>query len=309
VSVTWARSFNANISDFREPRPVENHVRQPQTAKSLTRSWTGITAEVVELQGAGRHLADLRSEKPRLTAILEDVGGFSEMRSAPDRPARSARGLPNHLSFVSPGTPVWEYAEKVCFIRRIVIDFDVPVLAANFADAREFQFRFPPRLMFANTRVWTLADLLADECANAGASDQTYGESLALAIFYNLFRLGEADQQERRPMQLTPKQLRRVIEHIEQCSSDNVQLKDLAEMTGLSQSYFSRAFKASTGLPPHRWHLTTRIRRAQQVLLETDDPLVEVALASGFSDQSHFTRVFSKIAGESPGAWRRKHTA
>jgi transcriptional regulator GlxA family with amidase domain len=60
-------------------------------------------------------------------------------------------------------------------------------------------------------------------------------------------------------------------------------------------------------MSPHRWLLHARVRRAQQVLLEADARLAEVALASGFADQSHLTRVFRSLTGEAPGAWRRKH--
>jgi len=90
---------------------------------------------------------------------------------------------------------------------------------------------------------------------------------------------------------------------------DPAPLKDLADMTGLSASYFSRAFKASTGMAPYRWYLAERVRRAQGALLETNDSLAEVALASGFADQSHFTRAFRTITGASPGAWRKSREA
>ncbi len=65
-------------------------------------------------------------------------------------------------------------------------------------------------------------------------------------------------------------------------------------MVGLSLSHFCHAFKASTGMPPYRWHLNTRVRRAQKLLVETSDPLAEIALASGFADQSHFSRAFRR---------------
>jgi transcriptional regulator GlxA family with amidase domain len=59
-------------------------------------------------------------------------------------------------------------------------------------------------------------------------------------------------------------------------------------------------------MPPHRWHLNARLRRAQQLLLEGGLPLAEVALSTGFADQSHFTKSFHRQMGISPGAWRRE---
>ena len=57
-------------------------------------------------------------------------------------------------------------------------------------------------------------------------------------------------------------------------------------------------------MPPPAWR-----RTAQRALLETNDSLAEVALASGFADQSHFTRAFRTITGASPGAWRKSREA
>jgi AraC family transcriptional regulator len=108
---------------------------------------------------------------------------------------------------------------------------------------------------------------------------------------------------------LAPWQLKRVTEFINANLADTLQLCDLAALSGLSPSHFGRAFKGSTGLPPHRWHLNQRIERARAMLADAGASLADVACATGFADQSHFTRVFSRTVGRSPGAWRRAHAA
>ena len=100
-------------------------------------------------------------------------------------------------------------------------------------------------------------------------------------------------------------QLRRTTAYLEQHACEAVRVADLAAMVGLSISHFARAFKASTGLPPHLWQTQRRIRTAQQMMIAGEQPLVEIALATGFSDQSHFTRVFRARTGTTPGAWQR----
>jgi AraC-like DNA-binding protein len=85
----------------------------------------------------------------------------------------------------------------------------------------------------------------------------------------------------------------------------DISLADLANDCGLSASHFSRAFRQSTGLSPHRWLLMRRIDLAKSKLLDRTLPLADVALSCGFADQSHFTRVFTALVGISPGAWRR----
>ena len=92
--------------------------------------------------------------------------------------------------------------------------------------------------------------------------------------------------------------------YIEDECARNIRLQELAELVGLSESYFSHAFKASTGLAPHQWHTNARIRRVQTLLKKTDAPLTSVASAAGFSDQAHLTRVFKRAVGTTPAVWR-----
>jgi AraC-like DNA-binding protein len=106
---------------------------------------------------------------------------------------------------------------------------------------------------------------------------------------------------------LAPWQERRAKEIIEANLDGEVPLTQLARGCGLSTSHFSRAFKDTTGMPPHQWLLRRRIENAMRLLRNQQLALPEVALACGFSDQSHFTRVFTKLSGTSPGAWRRLH--
>ena len=104
---------------------------------------------------------------------------------------------------------------------------------------------------------------------------------------------------------LAPWQERRSKEMIAADRSGATSLVAVAEACGLSVGYFSRAFRKTTGLAPHTWLQHARVERAMTMLRGTDKSLSEIALAGGFSDQSHFTRVFTQRVGMSPGAWRR----
>lgn len=104
---------------------------------------------------------------------------------------------------------------------------------------------------------------------------------------------------------LAPWQERRAKELLTANLSGNLTLSELARACSLSPSHFSQAFRQTVGSPPHRWLLSQRVERAKQLLLNTDQSLCEIALATGFSDQSHFTRVFSERIKASPAAWRR----
>jgi len=106
---------------------------------------------------------------------------------------------------------------------------------------------------------------------------------------------------------LAPAALRRVKAYLEQQLAGKIELGDLATIAGLSACHFSRAFKESTGLPPHRYLMMRRVAIAAELIASTERTLTEIAQAVGFVDQSHFTRVFSHIVGEAPRTWRRRH--
>ena len=100
-------------------------------------------------------------------------------------------------------------------------------------------------------------------------------------------------------------QVRRAKEILSGNLDGRVPLKEVARECGLSVSYFSCAFRRSTGTAPHKWILMLRVEAAKQKLRESRLSLRDVALACGFADQSHLTQVFTRIVGLSPGAWRR----
>ena len=104
---------------------------------------------------------------------------------------------------------------------------------------------------------------------------------------------------------LAPWQQRRAKELMSANLNEELPLSRLASECGLSVRLFARAFRASTGMPPHRWLLRRRVERAKELLGTRVLSLADVAMFCGFADQSHFTRVFTAIAGVSPGAWRR----
>ncbi|MEL7131223.1 MAG: helix-turn-helix domain-containing protein, partial [Pseudomonadota bacterium] len=81
-------------------------------------------------------------------------------------------------------------------------------------------------------------------------------------------------------------------------------VQTLADRIGMDEFTFSRAFKARTGKSPYKYLLHLRVERALHMLTNTDMALVDMAYACGFSSQAHFTTVFKRIVGVSPGAYR-----
>jgi len=103
---------------------------------------------------------------------------------------------------------------------------------------------------------------------------------------------------------LPPAAMRRVREHVEAHLSECMDLAELAAIAGLSVYHFARAFKQSAGVTPHQYLVNRRIERAQEMLARSGLPLSGIALATGFSDQSHLARHFRQMLGMTPGQFR-----
>jgi AraC family transcriptional regulator len=112
-------------------------------------------------------------------------------------------------------------------------------------------------------------------------------------------------REPRRPKSGLPKwRFKRVAAYVEEHLGASITLADMANAAGLSRMHFAAQFRVLTGLRPHEYLLRQRIERAQQMLVETRDPLVEIALAVGFQTQAHFTTVFRRFVGDTPYQWR-----
>ncbi|WP_158537106.1 helix-turn-helix domain-containing protein [Humitalea rosea] len=107
---------------------------------------------------------------------------------------------------------------------------------------------------------------------------------------------------------LAPWQMRRVAMQIDAKLDGPLHVAELAETVRLSAYHFGRAFKVSFGQSPYAYVLRKRMERAQELMLTTDQPLAQIAIACGLADQAHLSRLFRQIMGESPNAWRRQHS-
>jgi AraC family transcriptional regulator len=145
-----------------------------------------------------------------------------------------------------------------------------------------------------------LNETLRDARSNAAASLQR-----AQAMLHGIDGTSPPRPENGKRQGLAPWQVRRVLAHIEANLSTSMRNKDLAAIARLSEFHFNVAFRNSIGEAPHGYIIRRRVERAQGLKLSTEKPLSEVAAECGMADQAHFTRLFRRIVGESPAAWRR----
>jgi AraC family transcriptional regulator len=144
-----------------------------------------------------------------------------------------------------------------------------------------------------------------DELTAGGPGDRLATESLANLLAVHLLRTASAPRPARRTGGLQRRQLRAVVEYVEEHLDAGPTLDQMAAVAHLSPYHFARQFKVATGLPPHQYVIARRVERAKLLLERTRDPsLADVAARVGFSDQSQFTRHFKRLVGVTPGQFR-----
>ncbi len=268
-----------------------------------SRLWKGVVADVWEVTCTLDARGDYVSPDPRLFVALElDAGGCFTL-DQPDTNRIERHDMPLSMSFVPAGTPVRGKADGLRRMKHLDLHFAEAGLLQRFGRSLDRDRLIEPRLAFRDPRIASLAVAIAAECTNPDALHDLYGEGLVNALLALLFDI-RREEGRKRPA-LSRHQLRTVTEFIETRSLEPVRLADLAGLVGLSESYFSHAFKAATGVPPHRWHMQARIRRVQNMLSSADASIAGVAVTAGFSDQAHLSRVFKTVVGVTPTAWIR----
>lgn len=166
-----------------------------------------------------------------------------------------------------------------------------------------------PQIGFKDKNICHVAMSLLHELNEANVVGRLYADSLAPGLAIQIVRrysslrdvhVGHGG--------MAPHKLRKAVALIDHHLSDEeegrVALRTVARAVRMSYFHFSRAFKQSMGMTATNYIAERRIERAKRMLEETELPISEIALRSGFSSQSHFTTAFRRLAGATPKAFR-----
>jgi AraC-like DNA-binding protein len=149
--------------------------------------------------------------------------------------------------------------------------------------------------------LWAMCEEVRDGCT----SGRLYGESISLALLAYL----SGSYATPRPAQISEKglssaQKRCVVDYVRANLAANISVTDLAELVQMSPSHFARIFKTSFAMTPYQFVMHERIEGAKELFASTSSSASQVAMAYGFSSQSHFVKVFRQFAGVTPKQYK-----
>jgi AraC family transcriptional regulator len=236
--------------------------------------------------------------------MLDLDGNLPELRSEKSRSGPEPANTIHNMNFAPAKMETWAIWNKTRYMRHISFTFADDALK-QLVDEEVSPSAFAPRLLFYDPALFHIARLFEAEVSREEHSPRLYGDSLSVALLLRLTAAGDAYRTPARGG-LPPRRLRMVTDYLREHLADNVGLLELANIAQLSRSHFCRAFRVSTGLSPHQWLVIARIEKAKELLVSDKLPIAEIAFLTGFADQAHLSRHFSRIVGSSPGAWRRQ---
>ncbi|MBV9508004.1 MAG: helix-turn-helix transcriptional regulator [Acidobacteriia bacterium] len=160
---------------------------------------------------------------------------------------------------------------------------------------------------FRDRHIQSLILALHADLQDGSPAGPLYGESLALALGHYLIRRHSTRAVKRtKPVHggIPSARLNRVVEFMNENLARDLRLSELAQVAGMSPHYFCQLFKQSTGYTAYQYVLRQRVERAKHYLRDPNITLAVASTATGFADQSHFTKVFRRMVGATPAQFR-----
>jgi AraC family transcriptional regulator len=217
---------------------------------------------------------------------------------------------------LTPGgaTTSWQHAGRPeilqVYLRRSIYESAVSEIYGCDSSAAELVPRFAILDPLLEQLAIAITSALHDGAAEVGLyEDGLYIDAIAHMMAAHLAR---AHSTRSRPVRMVSAKpisgwkMRRLVAFIEDNLDGDLSLHAMAAEVEISPLYLARAFKAAVGESPHQYVLARRIERARELLRNTNMPVVDVAMAVGFSSQSHLSHWFLRQVGVSPGAYRRQ---
>lgn len=280
--------------------------QQPPTWRSLD----GIVGVHWEAEGDAGARGYYLSPDPRIVFFFNDVSSHIRVSDRPEEAEQGQRGIARVI-YVPAGMPIWtSFANRHRFShldlhlhQDRLMRYIAPAIgssAARTALKQPVELQDPGPLS-------ALAGLVVDELST-DLRHPAFAENLVGGIVTGLLDLRVTeDLSVAGAGRLTKAHLNRLSAHFANCGGRRLSIREMADVVGLSESWFATVFRQTTQMTPLQWQLSRRIEMARMLLMDREMSIADISVQLGFSDQAHLTKVFRKVAGETPAAWRRKH--
>jgi AraC family transcriptional regulator len=224
---------------------------------------------------------------------------------------RITRLSPRLLGMIPAGVSSdWQVAGSprvlLVYIRKALVER----LAEEVFDRDPARLEIVAGLGFRDSLLEQLVLAVLNELQNERHGNPLYVETLANAIAAQLLKshnskaIGGLGSRLCEHGDLSQSCLHRAVDYIAASLDSELTIEKLANVASMNPIYFARVFKKRLGIAPHQFILNKRIERAKELLAYSDTPIVEIALATGFSSQSHLSSVFKRVVGSTPKNFR-----
>src|SRR6266404_2252814 len=280
-------------------------ISPPEIVRRHSKAWSGFQAETVQIMRHTPFEYGFRAPCHLLIAaeLAERYDGETFVEGLP---RSTLRDFTRKLTFVPAGHD-FRGSQRPRALTRTTFFYIDPRGPLTDPALRFGEIEFKPRLFFYDRGLWETALKLKSLVENPGSMQRQYAEALGIVLTHELVRIN-GEGALRGPVShggLACWQQKRVAAYIEEHVADDIPLATLAELARLSPYHFSRSFKRSFGMPPHRYHASRRIERAKQLLAKRELSVTSIALEIGFSDTATFSAAFHKLTGQTPSRYRR----
>lgn len=265
------------------------------------RSWAGVVADVWRVRGEKGGGGFYVSPDPRLVVFLGEPPRHLALSTAETAPGHS--GLT--AFYVPAGTPLWSSMSESADFAHLDLHLQAGPLAQRMAGLLPRDALNEVRFLGQSDLLASLSGLIADEVI-APRRPTLMLDGLVTALLTEVFSL-PPDDLALHSGGLAPWQMAALADHLQRNLTRRISVAELAEVVGLSESWFAHAFRKANGDTPQRWQLGRRVEAARDLIAQGDLSLAEVAQASGFADQAHLTRAFRSAFGVPPSQWRKQH--
>jgi AraC family transcriptional regulator len=268
-----------------------------------------MTAEIVQSTSRERIEYRYRAASDLLVAYEQGTRRDGETL-VEGMPGSTLHDFARKLTFVPAGHDFFEWHEPRTSTRLMFFYLDTAERSAQSSPACR-ELRCVPRVFFEDSMLWSTVLKLKGLLENPLPSNRAYFDALGDVLVQEIARLHrgaggiESGIETGVKGGLAAWQQRVVASYIEEHLAEQIPLATLAQLARLSPYHFSRAFKQSFGVPPHRYHTRRRIEQAKALLGDRALSVTEIGLALGFSETSSFSTAFRKTTGLTPSLYHR----